>query len=429
MAGSGDGRDGGRLPDEEALLAERLRAEADATLFAGVDFPADLRAAVWRKVAAETADPGATSPVQQADDDAPRARVRRWHWGWAVAGGTAVAGLLLAVALRWALPGARPPGRQADRLMTGAPAETAGTVPRALDSGGRSAAPGTASQNAPAAGFNASSQATGSAPAAGGPIEDARKVEKAEKAALRLAPAAGLQGSVALAAGGDEFAPGDPVPLRIALRNGGEEGVLLGGQAPEVVVRPAGRSGREWRQALPALAGRRLGPGEELAVEAVVRAPAGAGWYYVTVAGVMEAGGREYSFGSATRLFLVRGAGAAQGERVGDFRTSAEGVTFVVERVVFDPRETRVVFRIPGLRAPAGFRLTLERQGAPAESDLELRYSGDDSGVRGEAVFNPLPALPGSLRVILGDLSGSLDGRPVSLPGPWAVTIEGSASP
>ncbi len=400
MADDRSGRSGGADAAEGARLAESLRAEADAALFAGLEFHEGLRAGVRKRLAAG------------APDVSPGRRFTGWIWAAAAAAG-AVAVLVLAVTARWSPPYASRPQAATEaspRVALQQPAPASG----AQDQMAAGAAPReTALQKGEGA-----YAALQSEPAAdGGPVR-------------KLPGTGALRGAVTLAGGGDEFAPGAAVGLRLLVRNEGQHEVVLGGEAAEMVVAAAGRPGEERRQgSLAALRGRRLRPGEELVAETTVRAPDVPGWYGVSVKGLVatEEGGAggatEYAFRSPTRLFLVREGEAAAGTRAGEFRVSRDGVDFVVERVSWSARETRVLFRIPGLGAPAAFRLTLERDGAPGESDLELAYSGDASGVRGEAVFNPLPARFGALRVVLRDLSGVLNGEPVSLPGPWVVTV------
>lgn len=105
----------GWTPEEEARLADLLRAEADDTVFAGLEFHEGLRAGVRRRLEAERQ--AGSRPRGPAA--LPRPRVPAWIWGAAAGVAAGAAMLVLAVSVRW-LP---PPGAGRPAAQEAAPAQ------------------------------------------------------------------------------------------------------------------------------------------------------------------------------------------------------------------------------------------------------------------------------------------------------------------
>lgn len=236
------------------------------------------------------------------------------------------------------------------------------------------------------------------------------------------APAATLSGSIAPAGNRTDFAPGEAVSLRILLANETGRALLIGPGTP--VLKVTGAAGGARDLPVSALAGRRLEPGGSVAVTAVIPAGPAPGWYSALLDVIELSDGSRTAIGAPGRLFFVRfpeGALRLGGLRVGKTATH-EGVTLAVDEVTWSERETRIAFRIPAARAPAGFDLRLVADGAPTAS-LDLSYREVAGQIVGEAAFNPLSAATRTLAVEMGRFTGQVDGRMVDVAGPWRIAI------
>lgn len=101
----------------------------------------------------------------------------------------------------------------------------------------------------------------------------------------------------------------------------------------------------------------------------------------------------------------------------------AGGVQFIVEKVVFTDRETRVHFIIPGAAMPANFTLRLSRDGGAPEGALNVASRREGGLLLGTATFNPTPRETRVLHVEMAGFHGVVNGSRLDLDDVWPVEV------